>query len=198
MDVRVGLWRKLSAKALMLLNCGVGEDSWESLGLQGDGLQVHPKGDQSWLFIGRTHAEAETPICWPPDAKNWVICKDPDAGKGWRQEEKGTTEGEMVGWHHWLNGGVWANSGSWWWTGKPGVLQSIGLQSVGHDWATELNWLKITSESPNAYEPCGSFPQSWGKKRQIRPYQRRWRHPMATVSMQFSSFVQSALKGFLT
>ena len=61
---------------------------------------VHPKGDQSWVFIGRTDAEAETPILWPLDAKNWLIRKDPDAGKDWRWEEKGTTEDEMVGWHH--------------------------------------------------------------------------------------------------
>ena len=65
---------------------------------------VHPKGDQSWVFIGRTDAEAETPLFWPPDVKSWIIGKDPDAGKDWGQEEKGTTEDEMVGWHHWLNG----------------------------------------------------------------------------------------------
>ena len=65
---------------------------------------VHPKGDQSWVFIGRTDAEAETPTLWPPDAKNWLIGKDPDAGKDWRQEEKGTTEDEMVGWPQWLDG----------------------------------------------------------------------------------------------
>ena len=84
----------------------VGENSWESLGLQGDWLEepVHPKGNQSWIFIGRTDAEAETSILWPPDVKNWLIGKDPDAGKDWRQEEKGTTEDEMVGWHHWLYG----------------------------------------------------------------------------------------------
>ena len=64
---------------------------------------VHPK-DQSWVFIGRTDAEAETPILWPPDVKIWLIWKDPDAGKDWRQEEKGTTENDMVGWHHQLNG----------------------------------------------------------------------------------------------
>ena len=63
---------------------------------------VHPKGDQSWVF--RTDVEAETPILWPPNVKSWLIWKDPDAGKGWGQEEKGTTEDEMVGWHHWLNG----------------------------------------------------------------------------------------------
>ena len=65
---------------------------------------VHPKGDQSWVFIGRTDVEAETPILWPPDAKSWLIWKDHDAGKDWWQEEKGTTEDEMVGWHHRLNG----------------------------------------------------------------------------------------------
>ena len=65
---------------------------------------VHPKGDQSWVFTGRTDAEAETPILWPPDAKNWLIWKDPDAGKDLRQKEKGMTEDEMVGWHHRVNG----------------------------------------------------------------------------------------------
>ena len=61
---------------------------------------VHPKGDQSWVFVGRTDVEAETPVLWPPDAKSWLIWKDPDAGKNWRQEEKGKTEDEMAGWHH--------------------------------------------------------------------------------------------------
>ena len=65
---------------------------------------VHSKGDQSWLFIGRTDAEAEAPILWPPDAKSWLIGKNPDAWKDRRQEEKGVTEDEMIGWHHWLNG----------------------------------------------------------------------------------------------
>ena len=65
---------------------------------------VHPKGNQSWIFIGRTDAEAETPVLWPPDVKNWLFGKDPDAGKDWRQEEKRMTEDEMVGWHHWLVG----------------------------------------------------------------------------------------------
>ena len=67
-------------------------------------LSVHPKGDHSWVFIGRTDVEAETPILWPPDAKSWLIWKAPDAGKDWGQEEKGTTEDKMVGWHLWLNG----------------------------------------------------------------------------------------------
>ena len=65
---------------------------------------VNPKGNQSWIFIGRTDAEAETPICWPPDAKNWLTGKDPNAGKDGRREEKQTTEDEMIGWHHWLDG----------------------------------------------------------------------------------------------
>ena len=93
--MRVGLQRKLSAKELMLLNCGIGEDSWESLGLQ---------GDQTSQLEGRTDAEAGTPILCPLDVKNWLHGKDPDAGKDWRQEEKGMTEDDMVGWHHWLNG----------------------------------------------------------------------------------------------
>ena len=65
---------------------------------------VHPEGNQSWIFIGRTDAEADTPMLWPPDVKNWLTGKNPDTGKDWRQEEKGMTENEMVGWHHWLNG----------------------------------------------------------------------------------------------
>ena len=65
---------------------------------------VHPKGNHSWIFIGKTDAEAEAPILWPPDGKSWLVRKDPDAGKDWRQKEKGTTEDEMVGWHHWLTG----------------------------------------------------------------------------------------------
>ena len=77
MDVRVGLQSKLSAGELMLLNCGAGEDSWESLGLQG----VHPKGNQSWIFIGRTDVETETPILWPPDVKNWLVWKTLMLGK---------------------------------------------------------------------------------------------------------------------
>ena len=83
---------------------------------------VHPKGDQSWIFIGRTDTEAEAPIPWPPDAKSWPISKDPDAGKDWKQEEKGTTEDKMVGWHHRLKTWVWASSRRWWRTWKPGFL----------------------------------------------------------------------------
>ena len=88
-----------------LLNCNcfwtvVLEKTLESLLIK----PVSPKGNQPWIFIGRTDAETETPIFWPPDLKRWLIRKDPDAGQDWRQEEKRTTEDEMVGWHHWLDG----------------------------------------------------------------------------------------------
>ena len=103
MDVRVGLWGRLSTKELMLLNCGVGEDSWKSLDCKK--IQpVHSEGDQPWDFFGRNDAKAETPVLWPPRVKSWLIGKDPDAGRDWGQEEKGTAEDEMAGWHHWLNG----------------------------------------------------------------------------------------------
>ena len=97
---------------------------------------VNPKWNQSWIFIGRTDAEIETPILWPPDAKSWCIGKDHDAGKDWRQEEKGMTEVEMFGWHRLIDGDEL--SMSWWWTGKPGMLQSLGSQRIKHDWVTEL------------------------------------------------------------
>ena len=103
MEVRVGLWKKLSTKELMLLNCGVGENSWESLDCKKI-KPVHPKENQSWIFIGRPDAEAESLILLSPDVKNWLLGKDPDAGKDWWQEEKGMTETEMVRWHHWLDG----------------------------------------------------------------------------------------------
>ena len=147
---------KLSTKGLMFLNCGVGEDSWQFHGLQGV-KPVNPKGNQSWIFIGWTDAEAETPILWPPDVKNWLIRKAPNAGQDWRQEENGMTEDEIVWWHHWPDGWIWASSGSWWLTGKPGVLQSIGSQRVKHDWATELNWLCHKLELFSIYRFYGDF-----------------------------------------
>ena len=141
MDVRVGLWRKLSAEELMLLNCGVGEDSWESLGLQ---------GDQSWMFFGRSDAKAETPVLWPPHVKSWLVGKDSDAGSDWGQEEKGTTEDEMAGWHHRLDGREFE------WT--PGVGDGQGglacCDSWGHkesDTTERLNWtgkIVIIKECP--------------------------------------------------
>ena len=139
MDERVGLWRKLSAEELMLLNCGVGEDSWESLGLQGDATSPF-KGDQSWVFFGRTDAKAETPILWPPHVKSWLIGKDSDAGRDWKQEEKVTTEDEMAGWHHWLDG----CESEW----TPGVGDGQGGLACCYSWGLKvsdmtewLNWL---------------------------------------------------------
>ena len=106
---------------------------------------VHPKGDQSWLFIGRTAAEAETPMLWPPDAKSWLIRKDPDAGKDWGREEKGTTEDEMIGWHHWLDGHEFdqaPGAGD----GQGGlVCCSPWGRRVGHGWTTELTELMAES-----------------------------------------------------
>ena len=109
---------------------------------------VNPKGNQSWIFIGKTDAEAEASVPWPPDAKNWLTGKHPDAGKDWRQKEKGMyirRDSRMVSLTLWS--WIWASSGSWWWAGKPGVLQSMGSQRVGHDWVTELNWATLMAES---------------------------------------------------
>ena len=106
---------------------------------------VHPKGNWSWIFIGRTDAEAGTPTLWPPDGKNWLTGKDPDAGRDWRREEKGMTEDEMVGWHHWLSGHEFES------TLRVGDLQgSLACcgpwgrkESDMTDWlnSTELNWI---------------------------------------------------------
>ena len=104
-----------------------------------DCMEIKPlkaKGNQSWIFLGRTSAEAEAPKPWPPDTKSQLIGEDPDAGKDWRWEQKGTTEDEMVGWHHWFSGHEFEQaSGRRWRTGKLGILQS--LRRVRHEWATE-------------------------------------------------------------
>ena len=141
MEVRVGLWRKLSTEELMLLNCEASEKTLESP-LDCKEIQlVHPKGSQSWTFIRRTDAEAETPVLWPPHANNWT--------RRWYWERlKAGGEGDDRGWDGWMTSlmrytWVWASSGSWWWTGKPGMLQSRGLQRVGHDWVTGLNWTEV-------------------------------------------------------
>ena len=107
---------------------------------------VHPKGDQSWVFIGRTDVEAETPILWPPDAKSWLILKDPDAGRDWGQEEKGTTEDEMVGWHHRLSG-----HGFGWTPGAgdgQGGLACCGSWGCKESETTErLNWTELNYDN---------------------------------------------------
>ena len=120
---------------------------------------VHPKGDQSWVFIWRTDVEAETPILWPPVVKSWVNGKDPDAGKDWGQEEKRTTEDEMVGWHHRLNG-----RGFGWTLGvgdRQGSLAccgSWGQQRVAHDcdWTELLN--KLNKQGESIHPCCTLFP----------------------------------------
>ena len=134
----------------MLLNCGVEGDSWESLGLQRD-QRVHPKGNQSWIVVGRTDAEAEAPIIWPADEKNCLIGKDPDTGKDWRQEKKGMTEDELVGWQNQLNGHEFEQAlrdGE----EKGSLACSIhGVSKSWTDWVTEqqqcqlhLNLTKVT------------------------------------------------------
>ena len=104
---------------------------------------VHPKGNQSWIFFGKTDTEAEAPVLSLPDEKNWLIRKDPDAGKNWRQEEKGMTESEMAEWHHWLDGHEfgwtpWVGDEQW----GLACCDSWGSQRVRHNWVTEPNWTK--------------------------------------------------------
>ena len=123
---------------------------------------VNPKGNQSWIFIGRTDADAETPILWPPDGKSWFIGKDPDAGKDWRWDEK-----EMRVWAGWMASPnqwiwVWVSSGSWWRTGKPGMLQSMGSQRVRHDsdW-TELKFFHVTPKEMGSSDgPVVTLPRT--------------------------------------
>ena len=114
---------------------------------------LSPRGNQSWIFIGRTDAEADAPKLWSPD-KSRLISKDPDAGKDWRREKKGMTEdeareeGDDRRWDGWMASltqwtWVWVGSRSWWWTGKPGMLQSMALQRVGHNWVTEQQIIKL-------------------------------------------------------
>ena len=98
---------------------------------------VHPKGNQSWIFIGRTDAKVEAPILWTPDAKSWL--------NGCWERLRAGEEGDDRGWDGWMASPtqwtwVWVNSGSWWWTGRPGMLQSMESQRVRHNWATELSW----------------------------------------------------------
>ena len=140
------MWRKLSTEELMLLNCGVGEDFESPLDCK-EIQPVHSKGDRSWVFFGRNDAKAETPILWPPHAKSWLIGKDYDAGRDWGQEEKGTTEDEMAGWYHPLDGREFE------WTLGVGDGQG-GLaccNSWGHkvsDTTERLNWIERGDSNP--------------------------------------------------
>ena len=140
---------------------------------------VNPKGNQSWIFIGRTAAEADTPILWQPDAKNRLIGEDPDAGKDWRQEENETTEDEMVGWHHWWDL-------SWWCTGRPVVMQSTGLQRVGHNWVTalKLRWVQL----------CSSFNILWHYLSLGLEWKLTFSSPVATAAFsRFGGILSAAL-----
>ena len=151
----------------MLSNCGVGGDSWERPLDYKEIKPVSPKGNQSWIVIGRTDAEAETPILWLPDVKNWLAGKRP-----WCWERlKAGGEGDDKGWDGWMalpiqETWLWVSSGSWWWTGKPGMLQFIGSDmterlnwnwnGVGKSDMTEwLNWteesLRISSRAEEGY-----------------------------------------------
>ena len=108
---------------------------------------VHSKGDQPWVLFGRNDAKAETPVLWLPHAKSWLIGKD----WCWEGLEAGG-KGDNRGWDGWMASPtrwtwVWVNSGSWWWTGRPGVLQFMGSKRVGHDWTTELNWTVLKALS---------------------------------------------------
>ena len=107
---------------------------------------VHSEGDQPWDFFGENDAKAETPVLWLPHAKSWLIWKDPDA----RRDLGVGREGDNRGWDGWMASltrwtWVWVNSGSWWWTGRPGVLRFMGSQRVRHDWAIELNWTELNT-----------------------------------------------------
>ena len=142
MDVRVGLWRKLSAKGLMLFNCGVGGDSWESLGLQGD--PTSPFWRRSALGV------LWKEWCWSWNSS--TLATSFEELTHWKRLMLGGLgaggEGDDRGWDGWmasLTRWTWVrvNSGSWWWTGRPGMLQFMGLRRVGHDWATELNWTEL-------------------------------------------------------
>ena len=123
---------------------------------------VHPKGDQSWIFIGRTEAKAEVaPILWPPDAKSWLIWKDPDAGKDWRREKKGPTEDEIVGWHHWLNGLEFAQA-------APGVGEGQGSLACCSPWGhkesgltEQLNWTEGGQSSQYTGEELATQKESF-------------------------------------
>ena len=121
---------------------------------------VNPKRNQSWIFIGRTDAKAEAPILWPPDMKNWLIWKAPDAGKDWGPEEKGTTEEEMVGWHPQLNGHEFEQA--------PGLGDGQGNlvccspwgRRVRHDWATELNW-SLARYPAGSHTEATTYVKTW-------------------------------------
>ena len=159
----------------MLWNCGIGEDSWESFGLQWD-LPVHSEGDQPWDFFGKNDAKAETPVLWPLHVKSWITGKDSDAERDWGQEEKGTTEDEMAGWHHWLDGresewtlGVGDGQGGLACCDSWGRIESDTTEWL--NW-TELNWKHLSfllawlviQSFAKLVSECPLNKQTWWKK----------------------------------
>ena len=118
---------------------------------------VHPKGNKSWLFIGRTDAEAETPILWAPDVKNWLIGKDPDAGKDWRWEEKGTTDDEMAGWHHWFDGHEFEQA-SGVGDGQGGLVCCSPCGRKKLDMTERLNWIELVTQT---VKNLPAMPETW-------------------------------------
>ena len=175
----------------MLLNCVVLEKTLESL-LDSKEIQpVNPKGNQSWIFIGRTGAEAEAPILGSPAAKSWLIEKDPDAGKDWGQEEKGTTEDEMVGWHHWLSGHEFEQA--------LGVGDGQGRLAYYSSWGSKqwdmTEWLSnnnmfSSSKCTRSYLPFGLYPlrmkisKSWAHLMFMNPSLGNWSSPVLAITRE--------------
>ena len=146
---------------------------------------VNPKGNQSWIFIGRTDAQTKAPIHWPPDAENWLIGKDPDAGKDWRREQKGMTEDEMVGWHHWFNGHEFEQA--------PGVGEQQGSLACCCPWGSkesdtteQLNWLTAHKDvDPNQVDlKVDNADSCWPHHQPIRRVSRGWSHLLWTISIK--------------
>ena len=185
MDVRVGLWRRLSTEELMLLNCGVGEGSWDSLGLQGD--PISPFWRRSALgFLWKEW-------CWSWNSSTLATsCEELTHWERlWCWEGLGAGgEGDDREWDGWMASltwwtWVWVNSGSWWWTKRPGMLWFTGSQRVGHDWATELNWTEVQVE-PGVVIATQNF------KRHLQPISSIWR-PLAFLPVTLS--IRKVLEG---
>ena len=158
---------------------------------------VNPKGNQSWIFIGRTDAKAETPILWPLDVKELTHWKRP-----WCWEKlKEAGEGDDRGWDGWMTSltqwtRVWVSSGSWWWTGRPGMLQSTGSERVRHDWVTELNWTASMQTLIRLQTPCSL----WGNIPMFPPSllpQSPYSHHLAYLKWLFSCCLAGSINWLL-
>ena len=160
---------------------------------------IHSEGDQPWNFFGRNDAEAETPVLWPPHVKSWLIGKDSDAGRDWRQEEKGTTEDEMAGWHHWLDG----HESEW----TPGVGDGQGGLVCCDSWGRKesdmtewLNWTELVSNKVSFFQDsfrvvCSyGLPSSLGKFSEPLIWSQRLR-AVVCLSCRYTHFVTRELSG---